>query len=79
MARQKNLTHKWGGEKQLPHEMGRQKKRGSPQHVISWGEAERLNSSNLDVRLRHEMAREKNLAFPPIRVFFSSAPAEQRE
>ena len=35
------LRHKWLGEK----------KRGSPQHVISWGEVERPNSSNLNVRL----------------------------
>ena len=29
----------------------KKRKRGSPQHVISWGEAERPNSKNLDVRL----------------------------
>ena len=40
--------------------MGRQKKRGSPQHVISWGEVERPNSSNLNVRLSHRWLGKKN-------------------
>ena len=40
--------------------MAREKKRGSPQHVISWGEAERPNSSNLDVRLRHKWLGKKS-------------------